>query len=83
MTHFWKIFQISFTVTKFLITTGKNSDGHQRTSEMIDLAIKSDSSCKNWAEFPKDVYKATGGVIKETVVICGGLQGDKYVSERF
>ena len=40
---------------------------------MIDLAIKSDSSCKNWAEFPKDVYSATGGVIKETVVICGGV----------
>ena len=55
-----------------MITTGKNVDGYQRTSEMIDLAIKSDSSCKNWAEFPKDVDSATGGVIKETVVICGG-----------
>ena len=64
--------QILFTVTKFLITTGFNSDGYQRTSEMIDLAIKSDSGCKNWAEFPKDVDSATGGVIKETVVICGG-----------
>ena len=49
-----------------------NSDGRQRSSEMIDLAIKSDSSCKNWADFPKDVDSATGGVIKETVVICGG-----------
>jgi hypothetical protein len=56
-----------------LITTGQNSDGYQRTSEMIDLAIKSDSSCKNWAEFPKDVDSATGGVIKETLVICGGI----------
>ena len=55
-----------------MITTGKNADGYQRTSEMIDLAIKSDSSCKNWADFPKDVAGATGGVIKETVVICGG-----------
>ena len=53
--------------------TGYNFDGFQRTSEMIDLAIKSDSSCKNWAEFPKDVEAATGGVIKETVVICGGV----------
>ena len=61
-----------FTVTKFLITTGWNPDGHQRTSEMIDLAIKSDSSCRNWAEFPRDVDSATGGLIKETVVICGG-----------
>ena len=55
-----------------MITTGFNDDGYQRTSEMVDLAIKSDSSCKNWAEFPKDVDSATGGVIKETVVICGG-----------
>ena len=55
-----------------MITTGRNPDD-QRTSEMIDLAIKTDSSCKNWAEFPKDVEVATGGVIKETVVICGGV----------
>ena len=64
-----------------MITTGANSDGRQRTSEMIDLAIKSDSSCKNWAEFPKDVDSATGGVIKETVVICGG--GDLNIYESF
>ena len=75
-----KIFPISFTVTKFLITSGKNVDnGYQKTSEMIDLAIKSDSSCKNWAEFPKDVYSATGGVIKDTVVICGGgISGESF-----
>ena len=48
---------------------------------MIDLAIKSDSSCKNWAEFPKDVRSATGGVIKETVVICGGA--DMNIGESF
>ena len=62
-----KIIQISFTVTKFLIATGMNLEGYQRTSEaseMIDLAIKSDSSCKNWAEFPKDVVAATGGLIQ-------------------
>ena len=53
------------SVTKFLVTAGWSYDGYQRTSEMIDLAIKSDSSCKNWAEFPKDVYSATGGVIKD------------------
>ena len=73
--------EILFTVTKLLFTTGKISGGHQRTSEMIDLAIKSDSSCKNWAEFPKDVDSATGGVIKDTVVICGG--GDLNIGESF
>ena len=62
-----------------MISTGGNDDGRQRTSEMIDLAIKSDSSCKNWAEFPKDVDSATGGVIKETVVICGGgIPGESF-----
>ena len=46
---------------------------------MIDLAIKSDSSCKNWAEFPNDIYGATGGVIKETLVICGGgIPGESF-----
>ena len=64
-----------------LITTGYNHDGNQRTSEMIDLAIKSDSNCKNWAEFPKGLQGATGGVIKETVVICGG--GDINIGESF
>ena len=61
-----------------------NLDGYQRTSEaseMIDLAIKSDSSCKNWAEFPKDVVAATGGVIKETVIICGGGNSDESLDE--
>ena len=48
---------------------------------MIDLAIKSDSNCKNWAEFPKGLQGATGGVIKETVVICGG--GDINIGESF
>ena len=81
MVHECKKLQISFAVTKFLITTGKNSNGYQRTSEMIDLAIKSDSSCKNWAEFPKDVDSATGGVIKETVVICGGGNSDESFDE--
>ena len=62
-----------------MITTGDGFNGYLRTSEMIDLAIKSDSSCKNWAEFPNDRYGATGGVIKETVVICGG--GDTNIGE--
>ena len=48
---------------------------------MIDLAIKSDSSCKNWAELPKNLDAATGGVIEETVVICGGA--DVIIGESF
>jgi hypothetical protein len=59
-------------VSKFLITTGLNVDGLQRDSKMLDLSIKGGSNCQDWAEFPKDVYSATGGVIQDVAVICGG-----------
>jgi hypothetical protein len=59
-------------VSKFLITTGENHDGYQRDSKMLDLSIKGGSKCNDWAELPKDVLKATGGVIQDVVVICGG-----------
>ena len=39
---------------------------------MLDLSIKGGSNCKDWAELPKDVDSATGGVIQDVVVICGG-----------
>ena len=39
---------------------------------MLDLSIKGGSKCNDWAEFPKDVVAATGGVIQDVVVICGG-----------
>ena len=55
-----------------MITTGSNFDGFQRDSKMLDLSIKGGSNCKDWAELPKDVDSATGGVIKDVVVICGG-----------
>ena len=58
-------------MSKFLITTGWNYDGYQRDSRMLDLSIKGGSNCKDWAELPKDVDSATGGVIQDVVVICG------------
>jgi hypothetical protein len=39
---------------------------------MLDLSIKGGSNCQDWAELPKDVDGATGGVIQDLVVICGG-----------
>ena len=65
-------FPFTFAVSKFLITTGWNQNGYPRDSKMLDLSIKGGSNCKDWAEFPKDVDSATGGVIKDVVVICGG-----------
>ena len=66
-------------MSKFLITTGDNYDGYQRDSSMLDLSIKGGSNCKDWAEFPKDVEAATGGVIQDVVVICGGgIPGESF-----
>ena len=59
-------------MSKFLITTGWNKDGYPRNSKILDLSIKGGSNCNDWAEFPKDVAAATGGVIQDVVVICGG-----------
>ena len=39
---------------------------------MLDLSIKGTSNCKDWAELPKNVVAATGGVIQETAIVCGG-----------
>ena len=55
-----------------MITTGWNQNGYQRDSKVLDLSIKGGSNCQDWAEFPKDVVAATGGVIQDVVVICGG-----------
>ena len=67
-------FLLSLTDTKFLIATGWNSDGDQTHSEMIDLTVKGESHCSNWAEIPKGLIQATGGVIEDTILICGGYQ---------
>ena len=70
-------------MSKFLITTGKNYEGYQRDSKMIDLSIKGGSNCKDWPELPKDVDSATGGVIQDVVVICGGGISGKSFDECF
>ena len=31
--------------------------------------------CKNWPEFPVRLDGATGGLVKDTVIICGGFNG--------
>ena len=70
-------------MSKFLITTGRNHDGFQRDSKMLDLSIKGGSNCKDWAELPKDVGSAIGGVIKDVVVICGGEVSAGSFTEAF
>ena len=36
--------------------------------------------CNNWPDFPISVERATGGLIGNTVMVCGGLDGS-YVDE--
>ena len=33
--------------------------------------------CNNWPDFPIGVYGATGGLIGNTVLICGGYDGSR------
>ena len=37
--------------------------------------------CNNWPDFPIDVFEATGGLIGDTVIICGGSDMLSYVDE--
>ena len=54
------------------MTAGEGSGGLQTTSEIADLTVKGSNKCNNWPDFPISVYKATGGLIGDTVIICGG-----------
>ena len=59
-----------------MVTTGYNVDTSvQTTSEMVDLTVKGGNMCGNWPNIPIGVWKATGGLIGNTVVICGGRDG--------
>ena len=37
--------------------------------------------CNNWPDLPISVYGATGGLIGDTVIICGGSDGSSFVDE--
>ena len=63
------------TDTKFLIVAGGNDDSLQTHSEMIDLTVKGESHCRNWVEIPEGLHAATGGLIDDTILICGGYKG--------
>ena len=64
------------------MTSGQNSDGYQTTSEIVDLTVKGGNKCNNWPDFPIDVAMPTGGLIGNTVIICGGYNYNHgYVDE--
>ena len=39
------------------------------------MTVKGGNKCNNWPDFPTGVVGATGGVIGDTVIICGGWGG--------
>ena len=63
------------------MTTGLGEDGFlgfQTTSEIVDLTVKGGNKCNHWPDYPIGVRYATGGLIGDTVIICGGY--DKWRS---
>ena len=45
------------------------------------MTVKGGNKCNNWPDFPIGVEGATGGLIGDTVIICGGYDGGSYVDE--
>ena len=66
----------SLCLAKLLVTTGKgNSD-----TEIIDL-LNPNSICKNWANYPYDVFAAVGQIVDSYPFICGGFDDDEFHQE--
>ena len=63
-----------------MVTTGRNRDLFETKSEIVDLTVKGDNMCNNWPNFPISVNGATGGLIGDTVIVCGGYISHSSVS---
>ena len=37
------------------------------------MTVKGGNKCNNWPDFPISVHGATGGLIGDTIIICGGM----------
>ena len=61
---------LSFT-DKILVATGYRDKGTATKTELIDLSTASNKQCE-LGDYPIEVYKATGGLVKQRPVICGG-----------
>ena len=54
---------ITFTVSKVLIVTGKDTHDHIKVSEVIDLSTEGDHQCFDWFDYPLNISEATGGLV--------------------
>ena len=48
---------------------------------MIDLSINVTSGCSDWPTFPDYLRGATGGLVSNTPIICGGIDDASHVSD--
>ena len=62
----------SFTVSKFLITTGWGGGKIVTKSEIIDLSELGNYQCPDWVDYPIEVDGATGGLLGTIPIICSG-----------
>ena len=45
----------------------------------MDLTVKGGNKCNNWPDYPIRISGATGGLIGDTVIICGGFDENVYL----
>ena len=66
---------VSITVSKFLVTSGScenDWDCWTHKSEVIDLSNSGSYMCPDWVDYPDYIHGATGGLIGNKAVVCGG-----------
>ena len=65
---------------KVLVTTGIPYDSSVKT-EVVDLA--NNAKCESLPNFPYEAFSATGGLIGQTPVICGGSRWNNGVPDSY
>ena len=48
------------------------SDDYVKKSEVHEFSDQKKFQCADWLDYPIDVYVATGGLVGQVPVICGG-----------
>ena len=64
-----------------MVTTGKNNEGRQTRTEVLDLSIAENFQCQDWPDYPMAVTGATIGLLGNEVLVCGGSTGTSYTDE--
>jgi len=65
--------------TKIFIAGGKNNEGYLDDVQLLD--ISSDGTFQSMATLNKPLWGATGALVNEKPIICGGYDGQEYRAE--